>query len=854
MNRRTLLKSAVTGLALLPFGAGSSLAVSSVQQTIVVLSGINEETSFPHLIAVLDALSDQNIPVVCAISPFDSAQQQHGAASKLAQLLQGYLLGGSNIEIAPYLPDLTNQSPHFQARSSFEASQALQRLLLPLKGTTVRNSIRTVVCDDSDSPTAPTGVRSAGILNVLVLPNENSPVQSQTWDTGTVRLFGGQKISLGSFQHLLTVQEANSSQRVIYLSAQEFSQYPINEIEVAANQFCSELSQAELDGVLSLEPASDLQLRNNYEFKRHLCCLLVRPAENDAPLLSSYTEFRATLTRMGVAFTEVNDPGHDPFGSLRGFWVPSDMTQIQAAQGLAWPKMIPIEIPKVRPDRAMIIQTTRPLGSGVGIVFRAAEHGQTGFDSNGLLNAIELKIHSENSIGQLQQAVGGMDDLIISIHPSFLLSRPVRNTFFELVSQLLNDGVTTSLPIDQFVRFRAPKDPISSRRRKVSAAQPALRQPRKPLKRIEKDKLMEDAQVAWRYFTRFTNRKTGLCPATVNSAPGGRLHETVTMWDVGSHINGLIAATQIGLIDRKKFESSINKILPNIIGRTSQERRLPQGWIRTDRHKWGNKNFDGSDAGRLLSSLDNLRRFGGFEDQLEELVASWSLQDIIVDGKIHSVLDGELTSSYVSHSAHYSALAFRRWGLGVQSPYEVLKGTSETDDQTALLEAVAKIGPIGAEPLLLEAMEMGMSRESAYLADVLFSTQVEEFNETGRLICVSEGPIDRNPWFTYQGLQLDTEQRTWATDTVGKEPEYRTPDFRENFLVISTKSAFLWNAYQRHEYSDKLLNFVRETSKTGNGFASSSFVKTGRPTESYSDLNTNGVILQALARHLGVAG
>ncbi|WP_232281887.1 DUF3131 domain-containing protein [Roseobacter sp. SK209-2-6] len=844
------MKSAVASLALLPLGARPSMAISSVQQSIIVLSDISEETSFPQLIAALDAFTEQNIPVVCAIRLFDEAEKELGSGSKLSQLMKGYLIGGSNVELAPYLPDLARLSPHFQARATFEATQALQRLI----GSNLINSVRTVICDEVENPTAPTGARSSGILNILVKPNENSLVQSQTWHTGTVRLLGGQKVSLGSFPHLPKVMNAKSSQRVFYLSAQEFSKYPINEIEIAAKRFCSELSEAELEGILSLEPASDLQLRNNYEFRRHFCCLLVQPPDKDAPLWASFNELRASLTKMGVAFTEVNDPGRGPFDRLRGIWVPSDKAQIQAAQGLTWPQVIPIEIPKGLPDRDQAIRNTRPLGPGVGIVFRSVSDRQTGFDRNGLLNAIELEIHSENSMVQLRRAVGGMDDLIISILPSFLHSQPVRNTFLGLVSQLMNDGITYSLPIDQFVRFRIPKDPISSRRRKVAAAQPGLRLPRRPLKSLEKDRLLEDARVAWRYFTRFTNKKTGLCPATVNAAPGGRLHETVTMWDVGSHINGLVAATQIGLIDQKSFEISVRKILPNIVGRTSQNRRLPQGWIRTDRHKWGNKNFDGSDAGRLLSSLDNLRRFGGFEDQLEEMVASWSLQDIILEGKIHSVINGGLASSYVSHSAHYSALAFRRWGLDVRSPYEVYKEISEVDDQTALLEAVAKIGPIGAEPLLLEAMEMGMSRESAYLADVLFSTQVEEFDDTGRLICVSEGPIDLSPWFTYQGLQLDAETRTWATDTVGKEPEYRTPDFRENYLVVSTKSAFLWGAYQQHEYSDRLLRFVRETSKTENGFSSSTFVKTGRTTELYSDLNTNGVILQALAHQLGVAG
>lgn len=151
-------------------------------------------------------------------------------------------------------------------------------------------------------------------------------------------------------------------------------------------------------------------------------------------------------------------------------------------------------------------------------------------------------------------------------------------------------------------------------------------------------------------------------------------------------------------------------------------------------------------------------------------------------------------------------------------------------------------------------MELGMSQESAYLADVLFGAQLEDFRETGRLICVSEGPIDKAPWFLYQGLQLDAQERTWAFDTVGQEPEYRTPEFRAENLALSSKAAFLWSAYQPHDYSEKLVSFTRNIARTKNGFASSIYLKTGRPTEAYTDLNTNGVILQAIAHRLAGSG
>ena len=324
----------------------------------------------------------------------------------------------------------------------------------------------------------------------------------------------------------------------------------------------------------------------------------------------------------------------------------------------------------------------------------------------------------------------------------------------------------------------------------------------------------------------------------------------VTMWDVGSQVNGLIAAAQLGLVSREQFDSNIEQILDQIHGRRTDGRLLPQGWLRVERHRWGNKNFDGSDAGRLLSSLENLRSYASLHDRLGELVGSWDLREIVIDGEVHSVSEGQLHSSYRSHSAHYSARAFRRWGIDVKSPYEVFEGQSTYDDQVALLEAASWIGPIGAEPLLLEALELGMSRESTYLADVLFAAQLEDHHETGRLIAVSEGPMDREPWFTYQGLQLDAPERTWALDTVGKEQKYRTPEFWRDNLMISSKAAYLWAAYRPHEYSDKLVSFVRNRCRTKHGFASGTFNHSNQVMSTYTDLNTNGVILQAIAKLL----
>ena len=325
------------------------------------------------------------------------------------------------------------------------------------------------------------------------------------------------------------------------------------------------------------------------------------------------------------------------------------------------------------------------------------------------------------------------------------------------------------------------------------------------------------------------------------------------MWDVGSHINALIAAYDLKLITQKQFQQSIKQILPNIAGRKSQGRLLPQGWIATDRFKWGTKDFDGCDAGRLMAALYNLDSHPAAKDKAAKTVASWNLKDVVIDGIIFSVQQGELKSTFRSHCAHYAAWAFRTWGIEVRSPYEVFDDVSSADGRMALLEVGGHIGPMGAEPLLLEAIELGMSAESAYLADVLFAAQLEEYDATGRLTCVSEGPIDRAPWFTYQGLQFDAPDRVWATDTVAGLAEHRSPEFRSKNAVISSKGAYLWAAYKNHSYCDKLVDYVRQKARTSNGFSSSIYQATGMATSTYADINTNAIILQSIAQIMKTA-
>jgi hypothetical protein len=165
-----------------------------------------------------------------------------------------------------------------------------------------------------------------------------------------------------------------------------------------------------------------------------------------------------------------------------------------------------------------------------------------------------------------------------------------------------------------------------------------------------------------------------------------------------------------------------------------------------------------------------------------------------------------------------------------------------------LLHQVGRIGPYGAEPLLLEAVEMGLSDPSAFLADVLFGAQHRAHRETGVLYCVSEAPLDRPPWFTYQGLDVTSTEARWAVSGPTTDPRNRTEAFARGMLLINSKAAYLWAAARPSAFSALLVDAVQECRNPGlPGFSPGIFAATGQPMGGYTDVNTNGVILQAIA-------
>jgi hypothetical protein len=167
------------------------------------------------------------------------------------------------------------------------------------------------------------------------------------------------------------------------------------------------------------------------------------------------------------------------------------------------------------------------------------------------------------------------------------------------------------------------------------------------------------------------------------------------------------------------------------------------------------------------------------------------------------------------------------------------------DAALRFMEELQQFGRIATEPIMTEQIEVGSSDHGTLAADLLLAAQIARHKETGILTCVSEGPADRAPWFTYQGYQLKPDGGSWEVD-LPPDSKPLSKKRKQSLRTISTKGCFLWLAARPGKYSRKLYDTARTAGLTnGLGFASGIYENTFKATV-HTDVNTNGIILEAI--------
>ncbi|MCV2868879.1 DUF3131 domain-containing protein [Defluviimonas sp. WL0002] len=787
--------------------------------------------------AVLEPLLVASVPIALVLSPeaLGSAGSR-GAAALVRHLVTGF---PQLVEPVLALPGLSGMSPYFQRRTASEALAGLNALLsdgaadteagvTPLAPLTVATAASGQVNFDP--------LRALGIRQVIDTA-ANGMVTSTGCASRTICMLGGARLDLVSEADAdrwiaRTLAKPGWAMIVLDLTGSQGLEPDVlrrrAELIVAAiegdvqagHRFVS-LPRAQIGWFGSSQP-------------RRIALRLARPDAGDEVAAKAFAEMRNALLSKGVPHSIAGKPWD---GASSDDCLALELTD--TADARKWVADRPEADPVCAVERA---GGNAPPALAAGVDLVLGGRAWPSFDGTGPFRIGETRLlerPGDEDIARLRDAVIVLDD-------DAYVQAEARERSLAAVESLCceSDTVLSDVP-DLAAAIIAP-DPL------FEVLRDTYRQPPEPPSGpdgLSGEELLADARQAWQFFERYSRVESGLCVATAHEAEGATyLHQELTMWDLASLLAAIMSAHELALITDAEFASRAGRIVAAIPSAQVGEWRLPAAVISAGSASILSNDFNACDTGRLLSVLRELDMHPLTQGIAAEVVGRWHLDAVISDGRVHSVVGGRMVDQSQTHCSHYTARAFRHWGLPLRSPYMVAEDGTVMDRQMRLMQRVAEIGPFGAEPLLLEAVEMPVSEPSSFLADVLLDQQRRTFERTGELLCVSESPLDRAPWFMYQGLSLATPGQPWVVSTVDNAREWQAESFRREVLLVNTKASYLWAAVRPGAFSNKLARHVRERARfDGGGFCPGVFSASGEPMKGYVDVNTNGIMLQAIA-------
>lgn len=851
MKRRSFLKAGVIfGVAASRLHA-TSLSAKEMPPRVVVLCDINSETNLVGLTTVMTALAKRQIPFACAIDPTVNSAVALMPDNPVAQFLRSFYLANPGLmELAPLIPDLEQHRPYFQARlASLAIAQLSETLGIDAAGDR-RQTISTVSCLATENPQLITGLRAAGVRTVLALPRSGrNALGNRQSDNGILHLIGGQKLSLADPDSTRFAQTVTRNSGIFTISALGFARFDTPEKAQSIPAKMDVLHRLDMTGQGGAVLPRDILIRDGNSFARHIALHILDAPISDPVLLAGVAEMKQMLTKHKIGYSS-SAPPLTKRPSLEGlaFWVPLSSLGTTASRPKArlnqpvWASFSTTRKTNFPPDLRQ-----RP---GQEIILRTDISAWQGMDVKGRYHQrVAFEVTDTRTIALLPAALNALSDSLVVVQPTTLATPANRTAILRALNEFRDDAVTEIIDLQTLIEQAIPPDPLLPLYRQTEATAPALvRQTTAPA--ADRDALMQDARAAWGYFEKLTNRNTGLCTASNDfSASTGSRYDRVTMWDIGSHINALIAAYDLDLLTKSDFQKQTARILNRIKGRKIMGLNLPPEEINVTTGR-STRNFNASDTCRLLASLANLANHPMADTTLvNKVVKGWDIKDVVLDGRLHAIFGKDFVPADSSQYAHYSVVGLRRWGFDAKSPYSDFQDTASTDQKIQFLESLQVLGPFGTEPVLLDALDNGVSPSVDYLTDVLFTAMLSEYRKSGRVLCPSETPLNRSPWFVYQGYQVGDDAQPWKVGIVEKDKAAATP-VADSFMAISCKSAYLWAAVLDHPFAETLLQTVRTKARNKVGFASCIFVETGQASTNYTDINTNGIILQSIAFRL----
>lgn len=830
INRREALRlTAAMGLGA-AWPARLRAAPAVTRGLFVLVDRIGPGVAEPALRALLEPLGQAAIPVGLALAP--------GVDRAVARMVGLAAADRPDLfEVALRIEGLDGMRPYAQMRAAALAGAGTEAAMLAagVPAAALPRMV-TAVTDVPGPPGRFDALRALGLRNVLAVTPGASWATSVACDGGALCLQGGVRLPVGAAAQVLGDWLARFDRPEAYalavLDAGDLATLAEGAIRTEAEALAARIVGPVQAGTVYAVPPREHLGWFDPSKGRWIGLRLVLPPTGDDAAALGFADLRAALDAAGLPYALGGATGDAPGG---------DAPFCPDTGDAGLPDWVAARLAPCAAGDPGATGAQALAQAGLGVLIGPRTPGTPAVDDDGLIRRTETWNPAD-----LALAPRGAD-LLLALTPSAYRDADLRARTLAALRLAAADPMTRLRPVTALAADLIPDDPVLALLRETRATRQLARAEADAAG--DRDRLMADAAQAWRYVETHAEPLTGLCPATVHvTADGSYAYRTLTMWDMGSLIHGTIAAQELGLIADADFVARAEALVRALPATRIGGAMLPNETIASDRIATLSDDFNICDTGRLLGALRVLDAHPLVQGIAAPVVAGWDLARMAPGGRPQSVREGQLRDSFGSHCTHYTALAFRAWGSGMASPYEVEETGSPTDRRMRLLYAAADIGALGAEPLLLEAVETGLSAPSAALAEVLHAAQLRATAATGLPVCVSESPLDRAPWFVYAGLRLNDAARRFEVRANSDDPAYQTEEFQRSTLLVSTKAAFLWAAVQPDAHARRCLALVRDHAPVATGgFSPGVHAATAQGMPGYADINTSGVVLEAVA-------
>lgn len=374
---------------------------------------------------------------------------------------------------------------------------------------------------------------------------------------------------------------------------------------------------------------------------------------------------------------------------------------------------------------------------------------------------------------------------------------------------------------------------------------------------------MAMARAAWSYFEAGFQPETGLVNA-VGSYP------STTLWDTASYVSALVAAYELGIIDKRDFDRRATLLIATLRNLDLYRGEAPNKVYNTKTgqkvnyaNEPGEVGFSVLDMGRMLVWLRILReRYPYLANGVDNVPLRWNFCNIVRDdGRLFgSVVSGDGDTRYVQEGRlgyeEYAAKGFALWGFDVAGALEPapLAYTTIHDIDIPYDGRDPRVfhnqNYVLTESYLLDGLEMGWDMPAAdpagpgvasqgwraEFAHRIFLVQQRRFESTGIITARSEHQVEGQPYFVYDAIFADG----YAWNTLDPSDVYQ-PDR----AAVSAKAALGMWALWDVPYTQLLFDTVADLSEADGGFFEGLY-ENGNGVIPLQTANNNGIILAAL--------